>query len=179
VTATVVAFVCSAFAAGWALRQLYLVGTALHFQPRTLARLLRPGAGADAAKRLDRAMQTDRDAWESEMVSQIVRAPTAEEAQAEVNAVLLDVDGKLEAATKVYAACARIAVFGCLMGAALLFMAGKGLTVAVIDVFAIGAAGVLVSLAAGKEAKRLVKSKRAELDDWVESLVRSQWTHQG
>ncbi len=82
-------------------------------------------------------------------------------------------------ATKVYAACARIAVFGCLIGAAILFMAGNGLSTAVVDVFAIGASGVLVSLAAGKEAQRLVKRKREEVDAWVESLVGLRWQHQG
>lgn len=176
--AVLVAFVCSGFASLWALRQLHMVGTALHFQPLLLARVLGPRAGPADAHRLDRVMRTDRDAWEADLVQQIVRARSPEESQAEANAALVDVDGRLMSATKVYAACARIAVFGCLLGAALLFMTGAGVSVAVVDVFAIGAAGVLVSLAAGKEAQRLVKRKREEVDEWVESLVRSRWRDQ-
>ncbi|HNT00330.1 MAG TPA: hypothetical protein PKL73_25430, partial [Polyangiaceae bacterium] len=55
-----------------------------------------------------------------------------------------------------------------------------GLTTAVLDVFAIGAAGVLSTLAAAKEAQRLVRRKRQALDDWVEELIRLvQWEPQG
>jgi len=179
VTAILVAFACSGFASFWALRQLRLVGTALHLQPSVLSRALARDRRPDKADRFDRALRADRDAWEALLISQIVGATSPEQAQAEANAALLDIDGRLMPATKVYAACARIAVFGCLIGAAILFMAGNGLSMAVVDVFAIGAAGVLVSLAAGKEAQRLVKRKREEVDVWVESLVGLRWQHQG
>lgn len=168
---------CSVFACLWSLRQLRLAGTALHFQPSILTRAL-AGAGPADAERFVRAFHTDKDAWEALLVDQIVHARSEDHAQAEVNAALLEVDGHLVAATRVYAACARIAVFGCLIGAAFLFMVGQGLTMAVVDVFAIGAAGVLVSLAAGKEAQRMAKRKRAEVDDWVDSLVRARWAGQ-
>ena len=176
--AVCIAIVCSGFASAWALRQLRLVGTALHFQPMPLVRALGPGAGPADARRFERAMGTERDTWESELVRQIVRARSSEQAQAEANAALVDVDGRLMPAMKVYAACARIAVFGCLIGAALLFMNGEGLSVSVVDVFAIGAAGVLISLAAGKQAQQLVRRKRKEVDEWVDALVRSAWPNQ-
>lgn len=124
-------------------------------------------------------MRTERDTWESELVQHVVRARSPEEARAEANVALVDMDGRLMPAMKVYAACARIAVFGCLLGAALLFMTGEGLSVTVVDVFAVGAAGVLVSLAAGKQAQQMVRRKREEVDGWVDSLVRAAWTHPG
>ncbi len=150
------------------------MGTALRFEPALIGRVLR-GAGPGAAVRLERAFATDRDAWEASLVSQVVGARSLEEAQAEANAWLMEVDGRLTNATRVYAACARIAVFGCLLGAAVLFMTGKGLTIQVIDVFAIGASGVLVTLAAGKEAGKVVKHKREAVDEWVELVLRSRW----
>lgn len=174
-TAILVAFACSGFASFWALRQLRLASTALHFQPSVLSLALARDRNPNKAERLDRALRTDRDAWEALLISQIVGARSPEEAQAEANAALLDIDGRLMTATKVYVACARIAVFGCLIGAAILFMAGNGLSVAVVDVFGIGASGVFVSLVAGKEARRLVTRKREEVDVWVESLVALRW----
>jgi hypothetical protein len=158
---------------------LRLAATVLRFQPKGLVRLLgvRDRAALD---RLERALRTERDAWEAVLVRDVVRARTYESARAEVNAGLLEVDGRLAADTRLYAACARISVFGCLIATALLFMSGQGLTTAVLDVFAMGAAGVLATLTAAKEAQRLVRRKREELDEWVEALVASRWsTDQG
>lgn len=138
--------------------------------------------GRDVASldRLERALRTDGDAWEAVLVRDVVRARSYDSARAEVNAGLLEVDGRLAANTRIYAACARISVFGCLIAAAFLFMSGQGLTTAVLDVFAIGAAGVLATLTAAKEAQRMVRRKREELDGWVEALVESRWpTDQG
>ncbi len=172
-TALLVASCCSIFATSWAVRELQLASTALNLQPALLRRGLKGPAGGVA--RLERAMRAEADAWETHLVRALVRARSFEEARAEANAALLEVDGRLSANTRTYAACARIAVFGCLIGAAWLFMAGQGLTTAVVDVFAMGAAGVLSTLAAGREAQRLVRRKREELDGWVEDLIRASW----
>ena len=172
-TALLVASCCTIFATSWAVRELRLAATALNLQPALLRRGWKGHAGELAF--LERAMRAEADAWETHFVRALVRARSLEEARAEANAVLMEVDGRLSANTRTYAACARISVFGCLIGAAWLFMAGQGLTTAVVDVFAIGAAGVLSTLAAGKEAKRLVRRKREELDGWVEDLIRASW----
>ncbi len=171
-TALLVASSCSVFATVWAIRELRLASTALNLQPA----LLRHGwKGRGGLTHLERAMRAEADAWETQLVRALTRSRSLEQARAEVNAALLEVDGRLSANTRTYAACARIAVFGCLIGAAWLFMAGQGLTTTVVDVFATGAAGVLATLAAGKEAQRLVRRKREELDAWVEDLVRARW----
>lgn len=167
-----VALLCSFSATLWALWHLRLTATALRFQPKGLCKLIST-RDPSALLRLERALRTDADAWEAGLVRDVVRARTPDEARAEVNAGLLEVDGRLVADTRFYAACARISVFGCLIAAALLFMLGQGLTTTVLDVFATGAAGVLATLTAAKEAQRMVRRKREELDEWVEALVDS------
>lgn len=170
--AIVIALACSTIAVLWALWQLRLTATAVRVEPGAMARVLAAGGSPD---RLERAMRAERDTWEAELVSQVIRTSSADEARAEANAALLDVDGRLAPSTRVYAACARIAVFGCLIGVALLFMDGQGLTMKVLDVFAIGSAGVLVTLTAAREARRVVKRERGRVDEWVEALLRARW----
>ncbi|HOT12831.1 MAG TPA: hypothetical protein PLJ27_23255 [Polyangiaceae bacterium] len=173
-----IASCCSVFAILWALWELRLAATALNLQPDLLCRACRSwrhGLGI-----LARAMQGEADAWETQLVRSLAQTREYEVARGEVNVVLSEIDISLSANTKTYAACARISVFGCLIAAAWLFIAGQGLTTAVLDVFAIGAAGVLSTLAAAKEAQRLVRRKRQALDDWVEELIRLvQWEPQG
>jgi len=173
VAALLVASCCSVFATLWAIRELRIASTVVSFGSALLCRKLK--GQPRELERLDRALRTEADAWEAQLVRVLVGAQSRDVAQSEVNSALLDVDGKLCANTRTYAACARIAVFGCLIGAAWLFMAGQGMTTAVIDVFAIGAAGVLSALSAGKEAQKLVRVKRRELDDWVEDLLRARF----
>ena len=176
-TALLVASCCSVFATLWAIRELRIASTVVSFELRLLRRKLKGQPGG--LERLDRALRTEADTWEAQLVRVLVGAQSRDVAQSEVNSALLDVDGKLSANTRTYAACARIAVFGCLIGAAWLFMTEQGLTTAVVDVFAIGAAGVLSTLSAGKEAQRLVRVKRRELDEWVEDLLRARFPDEG
>ena len=148
------------------------VATAVNLRLGELSRkrvLSQPGG----LMRFRGAMQAEADTWEARLVRDIAAARSRDAAQAEVNAALLDLDARLSSNTRTYAACARICVFGALIGAAWLFMEGRGLTVGVVDVFAVGASGVLCVVAAGKEAKRLVRERRREVDGWVERLVGS------
>ena len=175
-----VASSCSVFATAWSLRVLWVAATAVNLQPQRLlhrklaGRHKRPDLNRRIGlDRLDRAMQMEADTWEAQLVRTLVRTKSRDEAQAEVNAALLDVDGCLSTRAQTYAACARIAVFGGLIGAAWLFMTEPGLTTSVLDLFAIGAAGVLCTLAAGREARRIVREKRQALDDWSDDLVRA------
>ena len=132
----------------------------------------------DVICRLDDALGTDRETWEAEMVGQMARAPTLEHAQAAANTALLDVEVQLASNVRGNAACARIAVFGCLMGIAFLIADGAMLTVAVVDVFAIGACGVLVAVAAGKEAQRISRVQRLAIDVWVDRLLALGWPNE-
>ena len=156
----------------WALRELRVASTAVSFELGLLCRRMKTLRGLGD---LDRALQTEVDTWEAKLVGSLMRSGSVAESQAEINAALFEVDAVLAPNTRTYAACSRIAVFGCLIAVAWLFMVGEGLSTVVLDVFAIGAAGVFTTVAAGKEARRLVRLRRVELDEWAGELMRARW----
>lgn len=121
--------------------------------------------------------RTAPDAWEKRLVEELAAVETGDydRALAHRNEAMLDVDAGLTPNTRLYAVCARICVFGCLLATALLFMSGKMLTVTVIDVFAIATAGVLITLVAAKQTRRFVTHERERIDAWMEAMMASKW----
>jgi hypothetical protein len=148
------------------------------YAPESLRAQLGTSGDGLRARAQSEALGRGADCWEAQLAREVVEARDGVEARACANAALLDADLRLSPAVRIYAACARISVFGSLIGIAVLFMQGLGLTTAVLDVFSIGAAGVFVALTAGREAGRIVRERRAAVDAWVDRLMGARWQHQ-
>ena len=164
----IIALCCSVFAALWAARELRAVCCALNLEFSPVF----PVVKKCSMRNLERAFRSEADVWEAQLVMSLAKSRSVDDAQSAVNSALIDVDGMLSANNRTFAACARIAVFGCLIGVARLFVLGQGLNFTVLNVFVIGSVGVLSSLAIGKEARRLAKRGRSEIDRWSDILLR-------
>ena len=165
--ALIVAASCSLFATLWCVRELHVVLSSLNLRPRVLGRLMKERGLVC----LERALGAESDVWEARLVRSVVRARSLDEALSEINIAVVDVDGRLISNSRTYAACARVAVFGCLIGVALLFTAEPSVSTSIVDVFAVGAAGVLSTLALGREARRLASRGRMEINEWIDLLI--------
>lgn len=115
--------------------------------------------------------EQEGETWESELVRAALDAPSPDARTALVNEQLGDVDSELTWGNRIPAAAARLSALGPM--SVLFFCIAQGnLQIGdVVPLLAWGGAGVVGSLAVGREADRSAGEMRKGIDAWVARVL--------
>ncbi len=164
---------CAAFASVGALLRLRAVCLATHYDLEPLGKLV--GTIEDRASMASTlpCYEAGQNGWEADLVRTVCEARTSHEAMMMANEVLLDLDSTLGWGAHLPGICARIAVFGALIGVALVLSSGAAMSTELVDVIAVGGAGMLVATSCGAQSRKVADLQRRKIDRFVDALFRS------
>ena len=108
---------------------------------------------------------------ECELVEAALGSRTFAERTALVNELLGDWAAAIDWGVRIPLTAARLSVLGPLSTVFFVLAFGGAATFDIVPIIAWGGAGVLASLAAGREADRVVAETRRGIDGWVERVL--------
>jgi hypothetical protein len=152
--------------------RLWAVSHVPSLDPGKLEQALGDGA---ACERRVTFLKAKGAAYEAELCEAIFCAANAEHAQALVNEVLWELEGRLSWGAMLPSVCARISLFGAMFAMALLLASEAKFSTELVDVAALGGSGTLVAMSVGREASRVAARTRSVVDQSVERLLRKRW----
>ncbi|HKQ70707.1 MAG TPA: hypothetical protein VJT73_15280 [Polyangiaceae bacterium] len=153
------------------LERVRRVRAATSFDLAALAQVIgRRGDRGDIEAMLG-AMIDEAAGWESELVAVALDTSDANARRALVNEVLGDAERSLAWGARIPGVAARLAALG--PSSVLFFgLAGGAFRVGeIVPLIAWAGAGVVASLAAGREAERIASQARRDADVWVELVL--------
>ncbi len=162
---------CSTLASLGALARLRAVCRATTLDPTALAGFVRAAGHAGLQSLARDEHWGEAEGWEAELIRGVAEAPSEEHARAALNEALFEADTRLDWGARIPATCARVALSGALLAGVLLLAREARLTMEVVDVVALGAAGAIIASTIGAEAGRVARLKRASIDGLADRVL--------
>jgi hypothetical protein len=158
-------------AMGVSFERLRRVYRAVSFDPAILAKSLGVRPRRSRLFRMRDLVEEDGESWEKEVLDAALESKTEAERVARVDELLGDAGAALDWGAQIPVGAARLSALGTL---AVLFFglaSGRVALVYILPQLAWGGVGVVVALAAGREADRAAAEIRRAIDTWIERVL--------